>query len=145
MSTTSRCKILVVDDDAALRDSLSMLLQTSGYEVSTAAHGIDALLELKKEMPAILISDLNMPQMSGFEFLPVVRRRFPQVSVIAMSADYYSGGGVPDGVMADVFYGKPGDPATLLRAVAELLRTSVANMIVSPHDEREEKTIFPPR
>src|SRR6476646_10985647 len=69
MLAPAGCEILVVDDDAAIRDCLAMLLQSSGYEVSTAIHGFDALLQLRRKVPAIVISDLNMPQMSGFEFL----------------------------------------------------------------------------
>jgi CheY-like chemotaxis protein len=47
MSNLSKHEILVVDDDLAVRDSLVMLLQSSGYAVSTAIHGFDALLQLK--------------------------------------------------------------------------------------------------
>jgi len=143
MLTPSRCKILVVDDDAAIRDSLTMLLQTSGYEVSTAVHGFDALLQLKREVPAIVISDLNMPQMSGFEFLSVVRRRFPQISVIAMSGAYHSGDGVPGGVIADAFYSKGhGNPGALLCTVADLLRTSAAH---AADHEKETAPVWIPR
>jgi CheY-like chemotaxis protein len=101
-----RHKVLVVDDDAAVRDSLVMLLQASDYDVSVAIDGFDALGQLKKSLPAVVISDLNMPQMSGFEFLSVVRRRFPHISVIAMSGAYPSGDAVPGGVIADAFHSK---------------------------------------
>ncbi len=115
-------EILIVDDDAAIRDSLTFLLQSSGYDVATAIHGFDALLHLKIKLPALVISDLNMPQMSGFEFLSVVRRRFPQVSVIAMSGAYQSGAAVPGGVIADAFYAKGMDnPKALLHMVADLI------------------------
>src|SRR6185436_11902208 len=96
-----------------------------GYEVSTAEDGFDALLQMKSKVPEVIVSDLNMPQMSGFEFLSVVRRRFPQVLVIAMSGAYKAGDAVPGGIIADAFYGKGSDsPATLLRLVADLLQTS---------------------
>ena len=111
----SKYEILVVDDDESVRSSLVMLLEYSGYRVSTAIHGFDALLQLKRSVPAIVLSDLNMPEMSGFEFLSVVRRRFPQISVIAMSGAYHSGDSVPGGVIADAFYGKGlGTPDVLL-------------------------------
>lgn len=51
MSDPSRHAILVVDDDQAVRDSLALLLQASGYDVTTAAGGFDALLQLKKSPP----------------------------------------------------------------------------------------------
>jgi len=136
-------EILVVDDDAAIRDCLAMLLQSSGYEVSTAIHGFDALLQLRRKVPAIVISDLNMPQMSGFEFLSVVRRRFPQISVIAMSCAYHSGDGVPGGVIADAFYSKGhSNPGALLCTVADLLQTSAAH---AADHERESAPVWIPR
>src|SRR5947199_859681 len=123
-------EILIVDDDDAVRDSVASLLQSRGYHVTTAIHGFDALLRMKKSVPAVVVSDLNMPQMSGFEFLSVVRRRFPQVSVIAMSGAYESGQAVPGGVIADAFYPKgPGTPEMLLDTVAELIQTSAAHAV----------------
>ena len=101
MSDPLKHEILIVDDDAAVRDSLGLLLRASGYDISMAVNGFDALLQLKRKVPAIVLSDLNMPQMSGFEFLSVVRRRFPRISVIAMSGAYDSGDSVPGGVIAD--------------------------------------------
>lgn len=123
-------EILVVDDDESVRNSLVMLLQYSGYTVSTAIHGFDALLQLKRKLPAIVLSDLNMPQMSGFEFLSVVRRRFPQVSVIAMSGAYHSGESVPGGVIADAFYSKgDGTPDVLLQLITGLIQTSASHAV----------------
>jgi CheY-like chemotaxis protein len=131
MENRFRPEILVVDDDEAVRDSLALLLKASGYDVSTASNGFEALSQLKKKRPpAILLSDLNMPEMSGFELLSIVRRRFPAISVIAMSGAYRSADSVPAGVIADAFYAKGfGDPGTLLRTVAELLRTSAAHAV----------------
>src|ERR1700761_6531133 len=124
MPHSFRHEILVVDDDAAVRNSLVMVLQPAGYGVKVAVDGFDALLQLKKSLPGIVISDLNMPQMSGFEFLSVVRRRFPQISVIAMSGAYPSGDVVPSGVIADAFYGKgQAGPKELLRMISELIQT----------------------
>jgi CheY-like chemotaxis protein len=130
MSSPYKHEILVVDDEAAVRDSLITLLRSSGYDVSGAIHGFDALLQMRRKIPAIVISDLNMPQMSGFEFLSVVRRRFPQISVIAMSGAYHSGDSVPGGVIADAFYAKGlSGPKELLDIVADLIRTSVAHAV----------------
>ena len=143
MATPSKHKILVVDDDDAVRDSLVMLLQSSGYDVSIAVHGFDALLQLKRMLPSIVISDLNMPQMSGFEFLSVVRRRFPKISVIAMSGAYHSGDAVPGGVIADAFYSKgQSSPEALLLIVDDLIRTSAAHAVAH---ERESAPVWIPR
>jgi CheY-like chemotaxis protein len=118
--------ILVVDDEESVRESQALLLRTSGYDVSMAENGLDALLQLKTpNLPDLIISDLNMPHMSGFELLSVLRRRFPQISVIASSGAYLSGNDVPGGVIADAFHAKNGSgPAALLKTVARLLETS---------------------
>ena len=143
MSKPSKPEILVVDDDDAIRKSMGMVLRAAGYDVSDAVHGFDALLQLKRRLPAIVISDLNMPQMSGFEFLSVVRRRFPQISVIAMSGAYSSGDAVPGGVIADAFYGKgESNPESLLHIVAEVIRTSAAHVL---DHQRESAPVWIPR
>jgi CheY-like chemotaxis protein len=130
MTNDAKHEILVVEDDEGVRDSLELLLKSAGYAVTTAIHGFDALLQLKKRLPAIVLSDLSMPQMSGFELLSVVRRRFPQISVIAMSGAYHSGDAVPGGVIADAFYSKGhSNPDSLLRTVANLIQTSMAHAV----------------
>jgi CheY-like chemotaxis protein len=63
---------------------LSSLLSTIDYNVATETHGLDVLNKLQSSTPDIIVSDLNMPQMSGFEFLSVVRNRFPSIPVMAM-------------------------------------------------------------
>jgi len=136
-------EILIVDDDSAVRDSLALLLKSSGFEVSSATNGFDALLQLKRRLPAIMLSDLNMPQMSGFELLSVVRRRFPQISVIAMSGAYHSGDSVPGGVIADAFYSKGrSNPQALLDTVASLIQTFAAH---AADHERESAPVWIPR
>jgi len=143
MPQPSKHEILIVDDEAVVRDTLAMLLQASGYDVSTAVNGFDALLQLKRKVPAIVLSDLNMPQMSGFEFLSVVRRRFPRISVIAMSGAYHSGDSIPGGVIADAFYAKGhSNPETLLQTVAGLIRTSAAHAV---DHVRESAPVWIPR
>ena len=127
-------RILIVEDEKNVRDTLALILQAAGYSVSTAVHGFDALLQLKdSELPNLIVSDLNMPHMSGFEFLSVVRRRFPHIPVIASSGAYHSGDSVPGGIIADGFYAKVGSgPATLLSMVAALLATSADGIHVTP-------------
>src|SRR6478672_3843969 len=143
MTNPAKQEILVVDDDEGVRDSLELLLKSAGYTVSTAIHGFDALLQLKKRLPAIVLSDLSMPQMSGFELLSVVRRRFPQISVIAMSGAYHSGESIPGGVIADAFYPKgPGTPEMLLRIVADLIQTSAAHAV---DHKKESAPVWIPR
>src|SRR5690349_18040673 len=76
-------RILVVDDDSSIRETVTLILESEGFEVLAAADGVEGLNSLSKFLPDLIISDLNMPRMSGFEFLPVVRQRFPQIATIA--------------------------------------------------------------
>ena len=111
-----KANILVVDDDGLIRMTMSAVLGELGYQVHSAHDGFSALAELRNEIPDIVLSDLNMPGMSGFEFLSVVRRRFPTVQTIAMSGAF-SGDGPPPGVAADTFHEKGTGLANLLRNI----------------------------
>jgi CheY-like chemotaxis protein len=119
--------ILLVDDEAAIRKLFSMLFLSKGYKVSTAKDGFDALLQLRTMTPDLIASDLNMPNMSGFELLSVLRRRFPQIPVVAISGAYECGESIPGGIIADGFYAKGQHHLeALLATVADLIQTSAA-------------------
>ena len=125
MLNPSRHQVLIVDDDDAVRDSLSLLLKASGFEVSTAADGLEALAVLRNGLPAVLLSDLNMPKMSGVELFSEVRQQFPSVSLVAMSGKYETRDQVPGGMIADAYYAKGyGSPGVLLRILSEMLSQS---------------------
>jgi CheY-like chemotaxis protein len=93
---------------------LSQIFVASGHHVRAAADGFSALSELRLKIPDIILSDLNMPGMSGFEFLSVVRRRFPAVRVIAMSSAF-AVDSIPTGVPADAFYQKGSNFGALMQ------------------------------
>ena len=78
-------QVLLVDDDPSIRELLSQELEEAGFEARQAEDGIDALVKLRKELPKVIISDLQMPRMSGFEFIGVVRQRFPSIPVVVLS------------------------------------------------------------
>ena len=120
MPPPSTCRILVVDDDSSVRESVAMSLTAAGHNVVVAHNGFGALSKLRKSLPDVVVSDLDMPEMSGFELLSVIRRRFPQVLTVAMSGAY-SGSEVPLGVIADEFVAKGGSPKTLLTAIRKLI------------------------
>jgi CheY-like chemotaxis protein len=133
-------RILVVDDEPAIREVMSLLLTSQGYEVTTATDGFDALLQLKTRTSDLIISDLNMPNMSGFELLSVVHRRFPEIPVIAISGAYESGENVPGGVIADAFYPKGRHaPEELFRTVAGLIETSAVR---AEHHQRQSAPVW---
>jgi CheY-like chemotaxis protein len=121
---SSRFRLLVVDDEPCIRDLASDILTSEGHDVLTAKDGLDALNQLVDPLPDMIISDLRMPRMSGFELLAVVRQRFPQVPVIATSGESL-GSGLPAGVLADAFLQKGGYTIRQLCAkVRELISAS---------------------
>ncbi len=142
-SPPHKSRVLVVDDDAGIRNVCSALLLSSGYLVDTAQDGFTALLSIRDALPNLVLSDLNMPHMSGFELLSVVRRRFPQIMVIAMSGAYESQEEVPAGVIADAFYPKGNQSAVpLVKMVADLLRNSRER---TPDHLRQSAPVWIPR
>jgi CheY-like chemotaxis protein len=120
MSNPSKRQILVVDDNAGVRETFSMLLVSTGYEVAVAEDGIAALAQLKEAVPDVIVSDLEMPRMSGFELLSVVRRRFPQILTVAMSGAYPDDQ-LPASVIADAFCAKGQHPRNLFSTIERLI------------------------
>ncbi|HEY1986371.1 MAG TPA: response regulator [Terracidiphilus sp.] len=108
--------VLIVEDDDAVRTSLEEIFAALGYQVRSTVEGLAALAEIRKEVPDILLSDLCMPGMSGFELLSVVRRRFPEIHVVAMSG-MFTEEKIPCGVAADALYQKGNGVAALLGAI----------------------------
>ena len=91
---------------------------------------------MKQALPDIIICDLNLPRMSGFELLSIIRRRFPQIPAIAVSGEYM-GTDLPTGVIADAYLQKGGDhsPDVLVAKIRELLEHSPlgGNIVKSPN------------
>ncbi len=79
-------RILIVDDDDSLRESLQMVLSAEGYETACAADAEAALRQLEIATPELVLCDLRMPGMDGLELLPQLVRRLPEATVILMSA-----------------------------------------------------------
>jgi CheY-like chemotaxis protein len=121
----ARCQvtdIVVADDNEMLLRVISEIFKERGYTVRTATDGFAALAQIRRKVPHVLLSDLNMPGMSGFELLSVVRRRFPEIVAIAMSGAYLGTDVVP-AIAADAFYAKG---ATNFAQLFETVRT-IAN------------------
>ena len=127
-------RVLVVDDEPSILQTSSILLRSKGYEVRTAVDGFAALAEMRRALPDVIISDLRMPNMSGFELLSVVRRRFPQIPVIAISGEY--NGTAPEGLIADAFFSK-GDykPEELFDKIGGLIEQSPIRPNVAKPDK----------
>src|SRR5580704_7590745 len=111
-----KVSILIAEDEESVRTSLAEVFTYLGYRTRSVSDGLAALIEIRREVPDILLSDLNMPAMSGFELLSVIRRRFPAIYVIAMSG-MFTENPFPSGVTADAYYQKGGGIADLVRIV----------------------------
>ena len=114
--------LLIVDDEPQIRRSLSHVFTQTGYKVRVASDGFTALEQMRESVPDVLLSDLNMPGMSGFELLSVVRRKLPGVYVIATSGAY-QGDSIPEGIAADAFYEK----ASQFGMLMQMMRAALNN------------------
>ena len=117
-------KILGVDDQNTVSETLALVLHSRGYSVCTADSGREALRLLNDTPLHLVISDLTMPGMSGFELISAIRWRFPKMPVIAMSGTY-TADQIPR--IVDRFYSKGRQSAEALAyMVDELLSTPTA-------------------
>ena len=79
-------RILIIDDDETLRESLELLMASEGYEVATASDGERALACLENAPVDVVLCDLRMPGIDGFDLIPQISRLLPGVPVVLMSA-----------------------------------------------------------
>ena len=133
-------RLLVIDDEPSIRDLFQSSLSTEGYEVRVAKDGFAALAQMRRALPDLIVTDLKMPNMSGFEFLSIARRRFPQIPTIAISGEFQPAV-EPLGVLADAFLAKPFRFEELLAKVAELLREAPPR----PAIKRDRAPVWVPR
>jgi DNA-binding response OmpR family regulator len=119
--------VLVVDDDADIRDLVSMALSNAGYAVSTAANGPEALAAIDRRLPDLVVLDVMMPVMSGFDVCTTLRadertQMLPILMLTARNHVQYESEGMMAG--ADMYMVKPFSPKTLVARVENLLTYS---------------------
>ncbi len=122
-TVATQARILVVDDDAALRGALAELLADDGYEVSCAENGADALAKLwLGPMPSLILLDLAMPVMDGWTFRRAQRGdpRFAHVPTVVLSASHGTDPAAIAALEVDGFLPKPFDAAHLMDTVHRL-------------------------
>jgi len=90
--------ILVVDDDESVRVALRAILETDGYAVDEVASGQAALRACQQGGPALIVTDLVMPDCDGLELLRTLRREHPDVPVIVVTGTEV----LPQGALADI-------------------------------------------
>jgi two-component system response regulator GlrR len=122
--SASAQKILAVDDDEDILKLLVIRLKTAGYRVASASNGEEALAQIAVSRPALVITDLRMPGMSGLDLFDQIHQNDPALPVIMLTAH----GSIPDAVAATQrgmfgFLSKPFDGKLLLQQVEAALRT----------------------
>jgi CheY-like chemotaxis protein len=113
--------ILIVEDDAIVRNSLTLVLRAHGHEVMEARDGPEALTLLNKRDFGLVITDLVMPKLNGFDLVDQIRSRWPRTPILLISG-YVSedAGKTILGGVAE-FMHKPIDPPALITTVQRLL------------------------
>jgi chemosensory pili system protein ChpA (sensor histidine kinase/response regulator) len=121
--------IMVVDDSLTVRKITTRLLTRAGYEVVTAKDGVDALEQLAEISPDVMLLDVEMPRMDGFELTKRLRRdpqtmNLPIIMITSRSADKHRNLAMQIGVNA--YLGKPYQDEELLEKIAEYIAMPVA-------------------
>ena len=129
----SAARILVVDDEAGVRDLLTDALHLQGYAVTTAPDGLEALNLLRRERFDLVVSDVNMPKLDGFELLSKLRGNGDSTPVLLLTArdtrqDVTHG--LREG--ADDYLTKPFGLEELVLRVAAILRRTAASSPIAP-------------
>jgi CheY-like chemotaxis protein len=137
-----KCRVLVVEDDPLVLETTAAIVRSFGFSVRTAEDGFVALKILREVLPDLILCDLRMPGMSGFELLSIVRRRFPHIPTIAISGEYILAS-MPLGLLVDHFFQKGGyTPEQLLAKMKEL----IADSPIRPHlGKAESAPLWIPR
>ena len=115
-------KILVVDDEDSLRTVLSTELASEGYDVETAADGDDAITEMDKKVFDLILLDIKMPRMNGFEVLKHVKEKHPRTKVIMLTGFADLKNAIESKKLgAEDFVSKPYDLVDLLTTIERVM------------------------
>jgi DNA-binding response OmpR family regulator len=119
-----RSRILLVEDDEWVRELFVDHLELAGFEVLTAANGIDGLTAYMAHKPDLVVTDYAMPRMSGIRMILRLIEITPGLPIIMVTGFAYSDPHIAVGVAAGVFslLDKPVSAARLIAEIAELLK-----------------------
>ncbi len=136
MPPQQRGTVLVVDDDVDTRAILRLALEDEGFTVDSAGDGLSALQKIRDATPDLIILDLNMPRMSGEDFLYAWRAgvETPGVPVIVITAA--SKALKPEDLGVDALLTKPFDLDVLARHVGRLVKSSPRSPVARSRDAR---------
>ncbi len=117
---TSCPRVLIVEDDVDIRETLGELLASAGYETSSAANGLEGLTAARRAPPDLIVLDLMMPVMDGWQFRSAQRN---DPSLAAIPVIVISASAPPSTIDADTYLEKPFPMDRLVAEVARLSRS----------------------
>jgi CheY-like chemotaxis protein len=136
--------VLVVDDDRSIRELLRQELEQEGYGVREAADGREALAQVKQEKPDLIVLDVMMPELSGFDVAAVLRNdpETLNIPIVILSVMQDKQRGYRLGV--DRYFTKPTDTKVLLEEIGSLLAQGATKkkVLVVDEDAATVKTLF---
>ncbi|MEO8018355.1 MAG: response regulator [Pseudomonadota bacterium] len=117
MNTTRSWVVLVVDDNHDAADSLAQLLRLSGHQVDVAYNGMCALARVRACRPEIVLCDLGLPELSGYDFAKAIRRELPNTIRLVAISGYAQPEDISRSLNAgfDAHVAKPAKPADIER------------------------------
>jgi len=122
---TTASDILVIEDDAIMREAVAEWLEAAGYRIRTAGNGIAGLAAVNVAVPALVVTDIHMPEASGVMVIAELKRHHPEIPILAISGLFESGYGINAATAVALgaarALAKPFNRGDLLAAVAELL------------------------
>lgn len=144
-------QLLVVDDEPKLLRALAVDLRGEGYQVTTVGNGAEALISVAQKLPDLIISDIRMPGMDGYELARRLRRNESTalIPIVFLTAKDTTGDrieGFRTGV--DAYLTKPFEPDELLAVVASILNrverthSQIARLIGRAEIERAEEKFY---
>lgn len=121
MSHLPNGKIMIVDDDATNREVMEAFLTLEQFEVMVAAHGLDALEQIKEEQPDLVLLDIRMPMMNGFDVCRAIKAQYdiPVFMLTGLDADEQRRQATEAG--ADAFITRPFDIVRLMAHIRQYL------------------------
>jgi CheY-like chemotaxis protein len=116
--------ILVVDDEPDSREVLAEILRKYGAQTRTAASADAAMAEIARSTPQVLLSDIGMPMVDGYQLIRTIRQRIPKSEMVALALTGLSSGKDKERAITEGFQQcivKPIEPARLLEAIERLI------------------------